>query len=312
MAYDLEEEAKELMERFSEDVDVDESVVRETLEDYLEYNVPLEQAKKGTVSKLVDLMDDVESQSELLADMGGREEVTVSEFEDEYQNTGNGENPWVDVTAEVSQLWDSDSDNIAQVGLIDDGTEGAKFVSWETNDPPTLEEGQAYRFSNVPVSEYNGRYEISLAPSSEVEEVDEDFDTGRDMKELQGVCVKVTESSGLIKEETDDGEIEHHLRLLATVDDGEHTYMFELGEELTEAVTGISLNAAKELVQEHLDDSVVVSQMRESVLGHYMSVEGYHSEGDSWVNGVETASVMDSYSVETDELDELLVRARQM
>ena len=305
MAHDLDEEVDELMERFSDDASVERSVVREKLEEYLEYNVPMDQAKEGTVSKLVDMLDDVENQSDLLEDVGGSNEVTVDSL-------SNSVDDWVDLTAEVTQLWDSNSDGIAQVGLVDDGTGEAKFVSWEKNDPPTVEEGQAYSFTNVPVSEYNGRYEISLAPSSEVEEVDEEFDTGMDMKELTGLCVKVSDSSGLVKEETDDGEVEHRLRLLATIDDGEHTYLFELDEELTEAVTGISLNAAKELVQEHLDDSVVVEQMRDAVLGHCITVEGYHSSGDSWVNGVDRASVMDSYPVSTDEVDELLVRARNV
>lgn len=79
---------------------------------------------------------------------------------------------WVELEAEVIQLWDNNSEAIRQVGLLKDDTGIIKFVSWEKSNKPLLVEGITYHFKKLPVSEFEGRLSVGIVGSSEIKRVD--------------------------------------------------------------------------------------------------------------------------------------------
>jgi len=77
----------------------------------------------------------------------------------------------VTVEVEVSQLWEPYSESMQQVGLISDGTENIKFVSWKGNDVTQVEEGIEYLIEYASVDTYEGDPEIELDTFTEVSKV---------------------------------------------------------------------------------------------------------------------------------------------
>jgi ssDNA-binding replication factor A large subunit len=90
-------------------------------------------------------------------------------------DTINSEDEWVDVQAEVQQLWEPNAESIAQVGLLADSTGRIKFVSWEDAGLPELEEGERYALETVVTDEHDGRHSVNLNSASEVEHLDGEF-----------------------------------------------------------------------------------------------------------------------------------------
>ena len=81
------------------------------------------------------------------------------------------------VTARVERLYDDIHEKKHQNGILADRFEGtARFVSWKSTDPPTLDVGQWYRFEGVEVSEYNGKKELVVTGWHSVGKVDEPAD----------------------------------------------------------------------------------------------------------------------------------------
>jgi ssDNA-binding replication factor A large subunit len=61
---------------------------------------------------------------------------------------------WIDVVAEVVELWEPRSEKIAQLELFGDESSRLKFVKWVSADLPELAEGETYRFQNVVTDKY--------------------------------------------------------------------------------------------------------------------------------------------------------------
>lgn len=90
-------------------------------------------------------------------------------------DTIDTEDEWVDVQAEVQQLWEPNSESIAQVGLLADSTGRIKFVSWEDADLPELEEGERYKFEAVVTDEHEGRHSVNMNSATDIEHLDGEF-----------------------------------------------------------------------------------------------------------------------------------------
>jgi len=58
------------------------------------------------------------------------------------------------------------------------------------------------------------------------------------------------------------------------LDDGRDVHEVIFDEEATEALTGIDLEAAKQMAKDALDTTVVADEMRSSILGRYYRVTG--------------------------------------
>ena len=75
---------------------------------------------------------------------------------------------WVNVKAEVLQLWENHSPAISQVGLIKDGSGIMKFVCWKKANMPEVEIGDKVTFENAVTSEYQGKISLTLNSKSRI------------------------------------------------------------------------------------------------------------------------------------------------
>jgi replication factor A1 len=276
---DVKDRATEIVEQFEQQgIDCSRDHVLDELETLvMEYRVPLDEAERSVRRKLaedhgVDL-NEFRSAPDL---------VSVGDIESDEE--------WVDVQVTVADLWEPSSDSIGQVGLVGDESGTIKFISWAASNLPALEEGESYRLENVVTDEYEGRYSIKLNKNTEITKLDEAVEVGSDETEREGALVAIQSGSGLIKrcpEEdcsralqngrcADHGAVEGEfdLRIKAVLDDGTEAQDVHFDEEATEALTGIDLEEAKEMAKDALDTSVVIREIRDRTLGHYLRVMG--------------------------------------
>ncbi len=277
-ATDLRTHAEEIHEQFSDHLDVSVEDVEERLSNLVEdYKVPVDEARRSVTNHYLD-----EAGLDRDAMATGNDRVQVEDIDDPEQ--------WVDLTAKVVELWEARSDAVAQVGLLGDETGTVKFTAWAKSDPPTLEEGTVYDFGNVVTDEYEGRFSVKINSTSTVTETDREMEVGDERVEIEGAMVAVQSGSGLIKRcpeddctrvldngrcsEHGDVEGEFDLRIKAVVDDGREVHEVILDREATEALTGTTLEEAKDMAMDALDTEVVVEEMRADVLGWYYRVRG--------------------------------------
>ncbi len=277
---DLRTHADEIHEQFSDKLDVTVDDVEERLETLVEeYKVPVDEARRSVTSTY---LDEAGMERDELSSGGGNEHVQISSVDAPEE--------WVDLTAKVVELWDADSDAVAQVGLLGDETGTIKFTKWSKSDLPALEEGAVYDLRNVVTDEYQGRFSVKLNRTTVIEEVDEDIEVGDDDVTVEGALVDIQKGSGLIKrcpEEdctrvlqngrcNEHGEVEGEfdLRIKAVLDDGEEVHEVLFNREATEEFTDITLEEAKEMAMDALDTTVVADKMRKETLGRYYRVSG--------------------------------------
>ncbi|WP_251344534.1 replication factor A [Haloplanus halophilus] len=202
---------------------------------------------------------------------------------------------WVTVRAKIVEHWDPREDSIHQVGLIGDESGRLKFVAWAKSNPPILKEGTTYTFKDVVVDEYDGNYSLKINSRSEIIEHAADSpeavgSVGTMTTVYDGVFVAMQSQSGLIKRCTDpectrviqQGECSEHgpnggefdLRIKGVLDDGESVQECLFTAGLTEVVTGIDLEEAKQIASDALDISVVERRLTELLIGRRYTVEG--------------------------------------
>jgi len=185
-------------------------------------------------------------------------------------------------------LWDSEHDSIDQVGVIGDETGTIKFVKWAKSELPPLEAGKSYSFENLVTDEYEGRFSVKFNRSSSIEGLDEDIEVGYATAEFTGAMVHIQDGSGLIRRcpicnralikgtcmEHGNVEGTHDLRIKAVMDNGNEVQEALFNREITENVSGITLDEAKEMAVDALDHSVVLDEMKKRLLGRYYTMTG--------------------------------------
>jgi replication factor A1 len=195
---------------------------------------------------------------------------------------------WINLRGKVVQLWESNSDAISQVGLIGDETGSMKFVKWAKAELPSLTEGKSYLFKNVVTDEFQGRFSIKLNRTSEIEPLEEDVEVGSQAAEFAGALVDIQKGSGLIKRCpvckrslvkgicAEHGKVEgiYDLRIKAVLDDGRRVQDILINREITEELTGLGLEEAKQMAMEALDHDVVRARLDGKLIGRYFSVTG--------------------------------------
>lgn len=316
MSMDVNQEAKDLVEQFDEEYQDEISVedVEAHIQSFVDFNVTGDEAVQGAVSKITKELDI--SRNELFGEDGDGDSngpadfVSISDISEDEQ--------WVSVEAKVTNLWDNDSDAISQVGVLDDGTSSIKFLAWSKSDVPVVNEGQVYEFRNVITREetYKGetRMAVHLNSSSEIEMSDAEVTASTQEQTLTGAFLGLQAGSGLIQRNEDgevvgkdyEGETEFDLRIRGVLDTGTDVYTVYLDEELTERLTGISLESAREMAREALDREVVADEMEKELVGKYFTVTG-NIRGDAiFANDFEEAGDHEY------DVGNLLVRARSM
>ena len=272
----MREVAEEIKEEFSKvgvDVPVDE--IEEKLRTLVDkYYVPLDEAKRSVANSLA-------------KKYGVAKVVGVSETLERIADI-DAPKKWVNLKGKVVQIWKSESDVISQVGLIGDESGFVRFVKWKSADLPDLEEEKCYLLKNVVTDYWQGQYSIKLNRNSEIIPLEEDIEVASQEVVKEGAIVSVQQGSGLIKRCpmckrvivkgicNEHGKVEgvYDLRIKAVIDDGKSPQDILFNKEITEELTGISIEQAKEWVREYLDPSVVQSEIAKKILGRYFVVKG--------------------------------------
>ena len=195
---------------------------------------------------------------------------------------------WINLNAKIVRLWETDHDAIDQIGLVGDGSGIIKFVKWTKAELPAIEEGKCYSFGNIVTDEYNEQFSVKLNKTSTITELDEDIEVVEQVKKFSGAMVHIQDGSGLIRRCPEcnaalrsgscvtHGAVEgiHDLRIKAVLDDGVFTQDALLNREITESITGITLDDAKNMAIEALDASIVLDEMKCRLLGRYYTISG--------------------------------------
>jgi replication factor A1 len=275
----VQQHAQEIHEQFSDQLDITVDEVEARLDNLVnEYRIPVEEARRSVVSNY--LGEAGMNRDELSG--GSNETVLVSDIDADEQ--------WVDLRVTLVDLWEPRADSISQVGLLGDESGTIKFVAFETSDLPDLEEGKSYALGNVVTDEYQGSYSVKLNRTTSITELDEQIEVGDDNETVEGALVDIQSGSGLIKRcpeegctrvlqngrcsEHGEGDGEFDLRIKGVLDDGDTVHEVIFNQEATEALTGISLEEAKDMAMDALDTTVVADEMAEGVLGRYYRVTG--------------------------------------
>jgi replication factor A1 len=276
---DLRTQAAEIVEQFSDHLDLDVEDVESRLDNLVnEYRVPVEEARRSVVNSY---LDEADLDREELGG-GGSQAVGLADIDEDEQ--------WVDVTAKVVELWEPRNEAIAQVGLLGDESGRMKFVAFETSDLPELEEGAVYELKNVVTDEYQGNFSVKLNRTTGITELDEELEVGDDSVDVEGALVDIQSGSGLIKRCPEEGctrvlqngrcsehgevEGEFDLRIKGVLDDGQDVHEVIFDRETTEELTGMALEEAKDMAMDALDTTVVAEEMRAGTLGRYYRVSG--------------------------------------
>ncbi|WP_136590813.1 replication factor A [Salinigranum halophilum] len=276
---DLRTHAEEIASQFSDHLDLTVDEVEERLDNLVnEYRVPVDEARRSVTNSY---LDEAGMERDDLG-RGGTQEVKLGDIDADEQ--------WVDITVKLVDLWEPRSDSISQVGLVGDESGTKKFVAFTTSDLPELEEGKSYKLSNVVTDEYQGNFSVKLNRTTTITELDEEVEVGDDSSEAEGALVDIQSGSGLIKRcpeedctrvlqngrcsEHGNVEGEFDLRIKGVLDDGADVHEVIFGREMTEELTGVTLEEAKQRAMDALDTTVVAEDMRTDVLGRYYRVRG--------------------------------------
>jgi replication factor A1 len=175
-----------------------------------------------------------------------------------------------------------------------------------------------YLFKNVVTSEWQGRVSIKVNKNSEITPFSGDITIARKLVTVVGAMVDLQQGSGLIKRCpecnrslvkgacADHGKVEgvYDLRIKGVIDNGTASQDIILNRELTEKLTGITLDGAKEIAMESMDTRTVADNMGAMLIGHYFEVSGVQIEKNLIVDSIKPfkADVMK-------QVDALLVAA---
>ena len=198
------------------------------------------------------------------------------------------EGTWCTLRVKIIQLWDATHESVGQTGLAGDETGTVKFTKWAKTELPEMEEGKCYLLKNVVTSMYNDKVQVSLNKRSAIEPVDNDIEVGYSVITVIGALVNIQDGSGLIKRCPEcnrslrqgvcatHGKVDgiFDIRIKGSIDDGVSTVDILLNTELTTALTGISLDEAKKMATEALDQVVVLVEFKRRIMYKFFIVTG--------------------------------------
>lgn len=200
----------------------------------------------------------------------------------------NEDGRWITLRAKVVQLWESNHESISQAGLLGDESGTIKFTKWAKAELPDVEEGMCYLFKNITTSEWQGQFSVKFNKTSEILPIDEDIDVGSIPVEFRGAIVDIQNGSGLIKRCPEcnralvkgacgeHGKVDgvYDLRVKAVMDNGEKVQDILLNREMTETFIGLTLDEAKDMATEALDQAVVCDMIKNKLIGRYFIASG--------------------------------------
>lgn len=289
----VEEHARGLHERLPDDVDVTVEELQDGLSQFYEFDLDGKEAERPVLRQVANKhgIDEQELFATVLSDGSSQsnefEDVDITDINDLDADE------FITIEAQVAELWDDDTDSIQQVGLLQDNTGRIKFKSWSTSNPPMLNEGDSYRLEGVATDEYQGNMSVSINSQTEMEFSDETFESPEpddevlegyaivDLQNGEGLVKRCPECSRVINGECDEhGSVSHDfdLRLKGTIDNGEETFTFVMNREVIEDISDMTLDKAKELAKETLDQGSVLKELKDEMVPSYWTFEGFHGD----------------------------------
>ena len=209
------------------------------------------------------------------------------------------------VKAKVIQEWDVTHDRMLQNGLLADQSATVRFVIWKEEGKERLIPGTVYSLYYAMVDEYSGRYSLNLNSATVVPE-EGDIPVISGDSRFAGALVHIAPGSGLIKRCPVEGcnrvlsrqnycpvhEIQpgflYDLRIKGWLDDGKVTREILIQREVTEQLTGMSMEQAKELAENNpLGMDEVFLRFRDRILGRYLICSGREIDSRMLVNSCE-------------------------
>jgi replication factor A1 len=209
------------------------------------------------------------------------------------------------VRVKVIQEWDASHERMLQTGLLGDETGTIKFVIWKEAGKEKLAVGSVYNIFYALVDEFNGRLSLNLNTATIMQD-DGDILVSGGIVAIRGAIVHIAPGSGIIKRCPVEGcnralsrqnycpvhEIQpkfiYDLRIKGWLDDGEKTHNILLQRDVVESLTGITLDAAKEIAENNpLGMDEVFLRMRDAVLGRYITCHGREIDNRLLVNTCE-------------------------
>jgi replication factor A1 len=225
------------------------------------------------------------------------------------------------VRVKVVQEWEAAHERMLQSGILGDESGTVKFVIWKDAGKEKLIVGSVYTIFHALVEEFNGRISLNLTTATYMQDEGDIAVSGGDTV-VRGTIVHIAPGSGLIKRCPVDGcnralsrqnycpvhEIQpkfvYDLRIKGWLDDGKKTYNMLLQRDVVESLTGMNLDAAKELAENNpLGMDEVFLRMRDAVLGRYVVCRGREIDNRLLVRACERMKM------ETGEHTALLNRA---
>jgi replication factor A1 len=206
------------------------------------------------------------------------------------------------VRAKVIQEWDTTHDRMLQTGLLGDESGTIKFVIWKEEGKEKLVPGGVYSIYYALVDEFSGRYSLNLNTAMILQE-EGDITVTSGEATFTGALVHIAPGSGLIKRCPVEGcnrvlsrqnycpvhEIQpgflYDLRIKGWLDNGTETREILVQREVTEQLTGMTMEEARELAENNpLGMEEVFLRMRERILGRYLVCKGREIDSRMLVN----------------------------
>ena len=302
----IEDYVKQIHSRFANaGYQVEEEEIRRRLDLLInEFKVPVNEAVRSVTNYFLKELD---LSPDKLVVKRDSPEVKIAEIDEPGR--------WVTVKAKIVQLWETESDNISQVGLAGDETGTIKFVIWRKSGKPMVEEGKSYIFRNAVTDSFMGRMQININKLSEIEEIEEDIEVSSSQIEVVGALVAIQSNSGLItrcpecnrviskNSCPEHGKVDgvYDLRIKGVIDNGESVYEIILNEENLKHLIGMDVESARKMAEDSLDRSSVLDYMKNLLFGRYLRISGTRVGRYMLVNDVDFIT-----SINSEEIEKLL------
>lgn len=261
---------------------------------------------------------------------------------DELNADHDGE--WLSVRGTVEgevDLNENEASWVSQRVVLGDNTGTTTFTipdnSVESNSNLHLETGCSYELNSIVGDEFDGRVSIQATPNTTIEKIEESYTVPDDTETIRAPMVAIENGSGLIKrcpvgDDTDDDDTsngcgrmvengtcaEHgtvdgffDLRIKCVLDNGREAKQVFLDKDATEFITGHTMEDAIEIAEEALSREQFISDVKDTIMGHYYRVEGedsgqyliaksidpimepdWESEVDTFETGIESLSTV--------------------
>ncbi|HNJ81903.1 MAG TPA: hypothetical protein PLK38_10110, partial [Methanoregulaceae archaeon] len=198
------------------------------------------------------------------------------------------------VRAKVVKLFEPRSKKMHQTGLLGDESGVARFVTWSSRAPPTLEQGKTYLIDDLYASEYNDKINADLTNST-VEEINDDIKVAPAPGIMLIGAVTRVLSAGIVyrcaakgcRKAVDIGpggymcpvhgileDARVDLRARVVLDDGVQATTVFIPAAVLEKLTWISLAGAVDLAASTKvgGNFLVENKLRDSLFGKYLKV----------------------------------------